>query len=236
MTISTSITPLDSANTNAGTGGGVAVGREINVFTRAVTGGTLYITVLRGEGASDPVAVATNFVPASVNPATRRLQLTEAKADTGVPLTATPTGGAMGVLRTAGTSLVLGTETTTANAKTDKALWEIVLPTTYIAGSAITFSVDANYSGAGTITAASTSINAAFYTESDAGVEAAVTMTGGAQTLTSSAAVYSWVLTAASATAASLVAGSRVSFETTMVITASAGNNTGQINSVAFTA
>lgn len=236
MTISTSITPLDAANTGSGTGGTIAVGREIAVFTRAVTGGTLYITVLRGNGASDPVAVATNFVPASVNPASRLLPLSDAKADTGVPLTATPTGGAMGVLRTAGTSLVLGTETTTANAKTDKAMWEFRLPDTYIAGSAITFTVHANTAGAGTLTAASTSINAAFYTESAAGVEAAVTMTGGAQTLTASDAAYSWVLTGASATASSLVAGSRVAFEATMVITSSASNNTGQINSVAYTA
>ena len=236
MTITTNIVPLDSANTGSGTGGAIAVGREMNIFTRAVTGGTLYITVLRGNGASDPVAIDTQFVPASVNPASRQLLLTDAKSDTGVPLTATPTGGAMGVLRTAGTSLVLGTETTTANAKTDKAMWEFKLPDTYIAGSAITFTVHANYAGAGTITGASTSINAAFYTESNAGVEAAVAMTGGAQTLTSSDAAYSWVLTAASATAASLVAGSRVAFETTMVITSSASNNTGQINSAAYTA
>lgn len=236
MTISTSITPLDSANTSAGTGGSVAVGREINVFTRAVTGGTLYITVLRGEGASDPVAVSTNFVPAAVTPANRQLHLTDASGDNGVILSATPGSGSMGILRTAGTSLVLGTETTTANAKTDKAMWEFHLPDTYIAGSAIQFSVNANYAGAGTITAASTSINAAVYTESAAGVEAAVTMTGGAQTLTGTAATYSWVLTAASATASSLVAGSRLVFETTMVITSSGSNNTGQIGSVSYTA
>ena len=77
-----------------------------------------------------------------------------------VPMTATagtPTG-TVGVKRTAGTSLTLDGETASSGAATDKAIWEFNLPTTYIAGANIPIVVNANYTGAGTPTAGTTTI------------------------------------------------------------------------------
>lgn len=236
--MTTSITPLDAANISSGTGGSIPVGKEINVASRAVTGGTLYITTVRGAADTDPAGVATAFVPASAVPAARQLRLSEGKSDLGVPMTAaagTPTG-TLGISRTAGTSLVLVGEATSSSAKTDKVMFETVLPDTYIAGAAITIAADANYTTTGTVTAASTTLNMAMYAESVAGVEAAVTVTGGAQQFTASAASYSWTVSAVNAAAASLVAGMRVVFELTMLVTTSAGAATGQLNSLSFTA
>ena len=59
--ITTQITPIDAANISPGTGGSVALGKEINVASRAVTGGTLYITSIRGVADSDPTGVSTVF-------------------------------------------------------------------------------------------------------------------------------------------------------------------------------
>lgn len=233
--MTTNITPLDSSNISPGTGGTIPIGKEINIATRAVTGGTLYITTVRGAD-NDAAGVSTIFVPAGAGPATRRLKLTDAKADTGVALTASATSGAMGVSRTTGTSLVLVGEATSSGAKTDKAAWEFVLPDTYIAGSAITFSAEANYATSGTVTAASTTLTLNAYTESDAGVEAALTLTGGSQQFTASNATYTWSLSAANAATASLVAGSRLVAEMVMLVTTSAGAATGQLNSMSFTA
>ena len=78
-------------------------------------------------------------VAAITGPQTRYLPLTGAKADSGIPLTAaagTP-AGAVGIARTAGTSLTLAGEATSASAKTDKAFFEFTLPETYVAGANI---------------------------------------------------------------------------------------------------
>lgn len=235
--MTTNITPLDSAQISPGTGGSIAIGKELNVASRAVNGGTVYITSVR-SGNSDPIGVSTTFVPASAVAPTRQLVLTDAKSDLGVPMTAaagTPTG-TVGISRTAGTSAVLVGEATSSSAKTDKALWEFNLPTTYVAGAAITFNIDCNYTGTGTVTAASTTILGALYTESNTGGEAAVTVTQTATQFTATATQYPFAVSAANAAAAGLVPGMRVAFEATMLVTTSAGAATGQINSVTYNA
>lgn len=234
--MTTSIVPLDATQISPGTGGSIPLGKEINVATRAVTGGTLYITTVRGADDSDPVGVATSFVAASVSPATRRLKLTDAKSDVGVALTASAGSGAMGVSRTAGTSLTLAGETTSSSAKTDKAMWEFTLPDTYVTGAAITIASEANYTGGGTVTAAATTLTMNAYSETDAGVEAAITVTGGAQQFTGTNATYTWSISAVNAAAASLAAGVRVVLEMVMLVTTSSGGATGQVNSVSYTA
>lgn len=64
--MATTITPVDAANVSPGTTGTIAIGKEINVASRAVAGGTLFITTTRGLGDSDPTGVSTTFVPTSV--------------------------------------------------------------------------------------------------------------------------------------------------------------------------
>lgn len=64
--MATTITPVDSANISPGTTGTIAIGKEVNILSRAVTGGTLFIVTTRGLGDSDPTGVATQFVPTTI--------------------------------------------------------------------------------------------------------------------------------------------------------------------------
>ena len=235
--MTTNITPFDAAQISPGTGGSVAIGKELNVASRTVNGGTVYITTVR-SGNSDPAGVSTTFVAANAVAPVRQLLLSEALSDLGVPMTAaagTPTG-TVGISRTAGTSLVLVGEATSSSAKTDKALWEFVLPTTYVAGAAITFNLDCNFTGSGTVTAASCTILLNPYTESNTGVEALVTATQTATQISSTATQYPFAVSAANAVAAGLVPGMRMTLESVMLITSASGANTGQINSVTYNA
>ena len=75
--MTTNITPFDSAQISPGTGGSIAIGKELNVASRTVNGGTVYITSGR-SGNSDPVGVSTVFVPANAVAPVRQLVLFEA--------------------------------------------------------------------------------------------------------------------------------------------------------------
>ena len=205
---------------------------ELMTQSIAVTGGTLYVSTLaqgrQNGGNGQPQAVSSVFVPSSAGGITRWLPLTGAKSDVGVGLTATPGSSAFGVTRTAGTSLVLTGEATSASAKTDKAVWEISLPDSYVAGANVAVTVNANYTGAGTVTAASTTITLAAYTVSSTGGETALTVSP-AQQFTGTATNYVFTITGTG-----LVPGQRVIVEPVMLVTTSAGAATGQINSVSF--
>jgi hypothetical protein len=199
-----------------------------------VPGGKLYISTLcqgRDGGRGEPISVAQTFVPTAQGGLSRPLALTSAKSDAGVALTATATGGAMGVKRTAGASLVLAGEVTSSNAKTDSAIWELDVPDSYVAGQAIPVKVNANFTGAGTVTAISTTLTLAAYTEVN-GVEAAVAGITAAQAFTNAATDYTFTIPGA----AGLVAGQRIVVEVVMLVTTASGANTGQINNVAITA
>lgn len=193
---------------------------------QTVPGGAIYQAILKPANGG-PVSIAQSFVPGGAGAQARYLPLTGGKTDAGVALTATATGGAVGVARTAGTSLTLVGEATSSNAKTDKVMWEFNLPDTYVAGSNIPVVVNANYTGSGTITGASTTLTVAAYTET-AGVEAALTVSA-AQQFTGTATNYTFTVTGTN-----LVPGQHVAVEVTMLVTSASGANTGQINSVAF--
>lgn len=161
----------------------------------------------------------------------RFLPLTDAKSDAGVPLTAaagTP-AGAVGVARTAGTSLALVGEATSASAKTNKAFWEFNLPSTYIAGSNIPVKINAIVTGSGTLTGASTTIAVAAYTETN-GVEAALTVSA-AQQFDKTGENLTFTITGTG-----LTPGQHVAVEVTMLVTSASGANTGQLNSISITA
>lgn len=64
--MATTITPVDAANLSSGTTGTIAIGKEINVFSRAVAGGSLFIVTTRGLADSDPTGVAVQFVPTTI--------------------------------------------------------------------------------------------------------------------------------------------------------------------------
>lgn len=199
------------------------------LVSHAVTGGTIYTAISpSAAGDSSPAIV---FVPTGAASPQRRLRLTDAYSDAGVGLTASATGGAMGISRTAGTSLALVGEATSSSAKTDKALWEFDFPDTYVAGANIPVSVNVQISGSGTLTAASCTLTVAVYTESDVGVEAAIS---GITAATQIVAAGSTLVFTVPGTG--LASAQRCVLELTMLITSASGANTGQINSVAYQA
>lgn len=189
---------LQSGNLNAGT--------TLAVTTSSLPGGSLVL------------------VPFS--PPIRHLPLTEAKSDAGIALTGTATGGTFGVSRTAGTSLYLIGQSTSASAVTDKAMWEIDLPDTWNPGSVIPVVVNFSIGGTGTLSGTATVASLGAYIENQ-GTETAITVTGGTQDIAATAADYWWTLAATG-----LNPGQRIVVEPTLTVTSSAGVNTGQLNRI----
>jgi hypothetical protein len=206
---------------------------ELLVQSYAVPGGTLYAGVLRPPGAtSPPVSLGMSFVPTGTTTPTRPLALTDAKSTGGVPMTAaagTPSA-TVAPSRTAGTSLVLVGEATSSSAKTDNAMWEFRLPDSYVAGANIPVVINANYTGGGTITGASTTLTVTAYAEGQNGAETALTVSA-AQQFTGTAANYTFTITGLGS---GLAPNSRIVVSVAMLVTSSSGANTGQINSIAF--
>lgn len=215
------LTPIETDSLPAG---------DLSIASLAVTGGTLYIAAVRQQG-QGPAGVTSSFVGAAAGGATRYLSLTNAKSDLGVPLTAaagTPTG-AVGVARTAGTSLALVGEATSGSAKTNKAFFETNLPDTYIANANIPVTINASIGGTGTLTAASCTMTLTAYSEVN-GVETALTVSS-AGTIVAAGSNLPFTITGTG-----LAPGAHIGIEATMLITSSSGANTGTINTVSFVA
>lgn len=168
-----------------------------------------------------------------IGPQVQRIPITDGKTDTGVAMAVETSQGAgtMGVARTTGTSLQLDGNVTSSNAKTDKVMWEIALPITYKAGTAIPVTIDQNYTGSGTVTGASTTITVAAYTESN-GVETAITGITAAQPMTATPTDLIFTIPASAA----LISGQRIVIEIVMLVTSASGGNEGQINKIEFSA
>jgi hypothetical protein len=201
--------------------GGTISGAAISAGT--VTGATINGGVISG-------ATIENSVPV-----TRNIPLVGALSDAGVPLTATATGGAMGVSRTAGTSAVLVGETASAATKTDKALLAMVMPTTYAGGSSVAFEANANTTGSGTITSSSTTLSVSAYLVTNGGSEIGLAVTGGAQEIPNSATNLSWTISGAN-TSNTLQPGGILEIELTQTVVTTSGAATGQVNGAQFTA
>jgi hypothetical protein len=144
-------------------------------------------------------------------------------------VTATAGSGTVGVARTAGASLQLVGEATSASGVTDKALWELDLPDTYVAGASIPVTVNAVVTGSGTLTTAATTMTMAVYTEIN-GVESALTVTGAVQ-FGKTASNLGFTITGTG-----LVPGSHLVIELTMLVTTSLLSCTGYVNSVGYQA
>ena len=110
--MTTLVTPVDASNISEGTGGSIPLGKEIVVFSRAVTGGTLWITVVRGFGDSDPAGISTSFAASTspVNTANTAISTTGA---TGTLTAAGMVGGL--ITRTGPTQAFTDTTDTAAN-------------------------------------------------------------------------------------------------------------------------
>ncbi len=218
----TAITPV------AGT---VAVPTDSGITVQYVdvSGGRLYFSSVR-QGSGPAEVSAPVFVPNAAGSTTLNLALTNAKSALGVPLTATAgsPSGAVGVSRTAGTSLQLAGEATSGNTKTNAAFFEANLPAGYIGGHDVTLDVNASISGTGTLTAASCLMTPTVYSEGVNGAETAVTV-GAAQQIVAAGSTLSFVITGTN-----LTPGQRLGIGLSMAIVSSSGANTGLINSVAL--
>jgi len=205
-------------------------GNELAIYSQAVPGGTIYNSLIMSGGIAQ--GNASIFTPIAAASPQRFMILTNAKSELGIPLTATAgtPAGAVGITRVEGTSLQLVGETTTANAKTNAAVFELNLPDTYVAGSNIPVTVNAVVTGAGTLTAASTTMTVKMFTEVN-GVEALLPVTAAVQIPATIAADLSFTVTGTN-----LVPGQRVILELYLLVTSSAGSNTGFINSASIQA
>jgi hypothetical protein len=217
-----------------------ALNSEVYVQRYTISGGFLYQSCFRGPGSTGGGGAggvpfdcsALTFVPTNLSGAfTRFLDLSAARLDSGlISTSATGTSTAFGIARTAGTSYDLIGAATSSSAVTTKALWEASVASTYVAGTAIPIVVNANYTGSGTITGASTTLTVTAYTEVG-GVETAITGITAAQAFTGTAANYTFNIP----TTAGLVAGQHIVVEVSMLVTTSSGANTGQINALGMT-
>ena len=195
-----------------------------------VSGGKLYFSSVR-QGSGPAQVSAPTFVSAAAAGSTSlNLALTNAKSALGVPLTATAgsPSGAVGVSRTAGTSLQLAGEATSGNTKTNAAFFEANLPAGYIGGHDVTLDVNASISGTGTLTAASCLMTPTVYSEGVNGAETAVTV-GAAKQIVAAGSTLSFVITGTN-----LTPGQRLGIGLSMAIVSSSGANTGLINSAAL--
>lgn len=169
---------------------------------------------------------ALGFV-AEVSVGFMNLPLTSALSAAGVPITATPTGGAFGVTQTLGTSTVLKTEAAKSSTVTDVASFGVTLPASFPAGEDLTLTATAILvPGASTVT--TKTVDASAYLMASDGTSSADLVTTAAQTISASSGDYSFTIAGDT-----LTPGAVLMVSTTMVITetvnaaAAYGNLTG---------
>lgn len=156
-----------------------------------------------------------------------KLALTSGRNPDGSLLGTAASAGKYGFSVTVGTGEKLLGEVATSNTKTDTAIFEAVLPDNFVTGSAVALVVNAQQTGTATVK----TIDASAYEVSDAGAHSADLVTTNAQSITTSAAEYSFTIDTTS-----LVAGDRLLISITSVATeAAAGNTNAQVNSLRLT-
>lgn len=204
-------------------------GKELQVSSYSVTGGTMYVSTVR-EGGSDLTGVAQSFVANTGAQGVRRLPLTGARTVAGVMPTVAAQANIFGIVFTPGTAEYLVSEAANNNTKTDVIAFEHVLSDTYAAGTALSVIANAHFViGSGTLT--TKTLACAVYRCADDDTEAATIETTSAVTLTGSAADYTFAVTGTT-----LNPGDRIVITLTMVLTETAASNvTGRINSVRLT-
>ena len=191
-------------------------------------------TTLNGTVSGTGFTAAVQAIIESDAPALRNLALTDVKTDAGVPMvTATAATTLPGISRTAGTSMYLtGVATSGTTPATTKMLWEFNLPSTYVAGAAIPVKVNCVVPVATDVTAGSTTMTVAAYSESSSGVETALTVSAAQQIPLTTAGTLTF-----SVTGTGLTPGARVALElNALVTTTTGGASSMQVNSVGYTA
>lgn len=160
---------------------------------------------------------------------TMYLPLLNFKTSSGVALPAAASSGIFGLNCVLGTGITLLGEATSSNSKTDNACVEFDLPFSYQTGSPFAVVVNCNYTSSGTTTS-STIVPVVYGVVNDSTQTANLVLTS-AQTVTSSAADYTFTVNGAPSSG-NLTAGTHIIVEITGVTATSSGSNTMQINSV----
>ena len=195
----------------------LSAGQTVALESSSLPGGVLMLTAL-----ANPTVPQTRYLP-----------LTDVHTDAGLPIiTATAATTLPGIARTAGSSLYLtGVATSGAQGVTTKMLWEFNLPSTYVAGANIPVIVNCVVPTAANVTAASTTMTVAAYTETN-GVEAAISVTAAQQIALTTATNLTFTITGTA-----LTPGQHVALELVMLVTTiTGGASSGQVNSVAYQA
>lgn len=155
-----------------------------------------------------------------------KLNLMAARNSDGSTIAASAAAGKFGLAITLGTSFALASESANNNTKTDVALWEYVLPPTYKSDQDITVTVNASITGAGTLSTKTAQIKA-YKTASD-GTQGADIGPGSASAMTAAGADVAFTVTGTG-----LVAGDKLVFSLTTILTESASSGmVANINSV----
>lgn len=197
--------------------------------------GTSYVPSAKGQisvaSAEDVRAfLAAGFVTIVPGASPSPLALLEFKNTDGTTMTGSASAGKFALSVTAGTSEVLTGEAAQGNTKTDAAIREYTVPNTYVAGQALTVTVNTGYTGSGTV-GASTIAVAAYLTS--------VTGTQGSSLVTTSATAISGATAANytfNVTGTTLAPGSRLLIKVTLVTieTGGAATLTGTVNSLSI--
>ena len=142
--------------------------------------------------------------------------LTNFKAATGTTLPATAAGGEFGFAITLGASFALIGETSNNSSKTDDAIFEYVVPESYIAGQNLTVTVNCQVTTAGAPTYGTKTVQVKAYPVTAAGVMAADIGPGAATALNGTPTVAQAI--PFTITGTSLVPGQRIVFEVESVL------------------
>ena len=209
---------------------------EILLQSFAVPGGTVDCAVAKQAGAptTGPIPLGgagCAFVPGGGGSIVRYLPLTDVKTAAGLPMiTGTAATTLPGIARSAGASMYLtGVATSGVTPATTNMLWELNLPSTYIAGANIPVIVNVVVPIATDVTAASTTMTVTAYTEIN-GVEAALTVSAAQQIPITTAANLTFTVTGTG-----LASGAHIVIElTALVTTTTGGASSVQVNSVAY--
>ncbi len=172
--------------------------------------------------------IASKILAGSGTTATFALPLMLGRTDTGLTMTASAGAGVFGITNSTGTSLALTGEAAQNTTKTDKVLFDVVLPAAYPAAAPITVTVNGKHAESGGTTLTNTVVAKAYVIASN-GTSGTDLIGASPSALTGSAADYTFTIPGTSR-----AAGDHLLVQITAVATegGNAGTTTDTLNSV----
>lgn len=225
------LTATTNPTANEDTGDGYSVGsvwvnitqKRAYVCVDATLTAAVWALTGTGGNSTSNISATTSFVSTV-------LPITGFKNSAGTTIAASAASGVFGISQTLGTSALLtGESANSTGPLTDTAVYEFIMPRTYVAATDFNVVINANTNGAGTFS--TKTVAAGAYKLANAGTEGATLIATAAQAVTGTAADYTFVVTGAT-----LSPGDRVMFSVVSVLTETGGvASTIKINSVRLT-